>query len=69
MFSGFLGVLFIIMVKLNNFGSYPLFDPWIRPISYVLIYVIKADKREVLILYFKHICVLLLFLNFPGKLH
>ena len=30
--------------------------------------VIKADKREVLRLYFKHIHVLLLFLVLPGKL-
>ena len=30
--------------------------------------IIKADKREVLRLYFKHIHVLLWFLVFPGKL-
>ena len=28
-----------------------------------LTYVIKVDEREVLRLYFKHICVLLLFLD------
>ena len=33
-----------------------------------LTYVIKVDKREVLRLYFKHICVVLLFLDFLGKL-
>ena len=33
-----------------------------------LTYVIKVDKREVPRLYFKHICVVLLFLDFPGKL-
>ena len=33
-----------------------------------LTYVIKVDKREVLRLYFKRIHVLLLFLDFPGKL-
>ena len=31
-------------------------------------YVMKVDKKEVHILYFKHIDVLLLFLVFPGKL-
>ena len=31
-------------------------------------YVIKVDKREVLRLYFEHIYVLLVFLDFPGKL-
>ena len=30
--------------------------------------VIKVDKREVLRLYFKHIYVLLLVSDFPGKL-
>ena len=33
-----------------------------------LTYVIKADKRELLSLYFKPICELLLFMAFPGKL-
>ena len=33
-----------------------------------LTYVIKVDKREALKLYFKHICVVSLFLDFPGKL-
>ena len=33
-----------------------------------LTYVIKVDKREVLRLYFKHIFVVSLFLDFPGKL-
>ena len=33
-----------------------------------LTYVIKVDKREVPRLYFKHICVVLLFLDFQGKL-
>ena len=33
-----------------------------------LTYVIKVDKTEVLMLYFKHICVVSLFLDFSGKL-
>ena len=33
-----------------------------------LTYVIKVDKREVLRLYFKHICAVLFFLDFLGKL-
>ena len=33
-----------------------------------LTYVIKVDKREILMLSFKHIDVLLLFLVIPGKL-
>ena len=33
-----------------------------------LTYFIKVDKREVLRLYFEHIYVLLVFLDFPGKL-
>ena len=33
-----------------------------------LTYIIKPDIREILRLYFKHICLLLLFLVFPGKL-
>ena len=33
-----------------------------------LTYVIKVDKREVLRLYYKHICVVLLFSDFLGKL-
>ena len=33
-----------------------------------LTYVIKVDEREVLRLYFKHICAVSLFLDFPGKL-
>ena len=33
-----------------------------------LTYVIIVDKREVLKLYFEHIYVLLLCLDFPGKL-
>ena len=33
-----------------------------------LTYIIKVDKREILMLSFKHIHVLLLFLVFPGKL-
>ena len=31
-------------------------------------YVIKVDKRQILRLYSKHICMFLLFLVFPGKL-
>ena len=58
-----------LSVKVNNLVSYPSdLIPLIRPISYILTYVIKIDKREVLRLYFKHIHVLLLFLVFPGKL-
>ena len=30
-------------------------------------YVIKVDKKEVLMLYFKHICVVSLFLDIPGN--
>ena len=33
-----------------------------------LTYVIKVGKREVFRLYFKHICVVSLFIGFPGKL-
>ena len=32
-----------------------------------LTYVIKVDKREVITLYFEHIHVLLLFLDFQGN--
>ena len=38
------------------------------PFKMFLRYVIKVDKKEVLMLYFKHIHVLLLLLVFPGKL-
>ena len=57
------------MVKVNNFGSYPSFDPpGSGPFKTFLRYVIKVDKREVPRLYFKHIHMLPLFLVFPGKL-
>ena len=56
-------------VKVNKFGSYPIFaPPGSGQSDMFLTYVIKVVKREVLRLYFKHICVLLLFLVFPGKL-
>ena len=63
LFMVFLGKL-SYAVKVNNFGSYPIIAPWIRPISYV----IKVDKREELTLNFEDIDVLLLFLVLPGKL-
>ena len=47
---------------MNNFGSYPLFDPLYKAqLHMFLTYAIKVDKREELRLYFKHIYVLLLF--------
>ena len=55
-------------VKVNNFGSYLLFDPLDQANLMFLTYVIKVDKREVLRLYFKHIYVLLLFSVFQVKL-
>ena len=59
---------YLYAVKVNNFGSYPSFDPGTGQLKMFLTYVIKVDKREVLRLYFEHIHVLLLFLVFPGKL-
>ena len=62
------------MVKVNNFGLYPSFDPLDQAnLTFVLChmfltYIMKVDKREVLRLYFMHIHVLLWFLAFPGKL-
>ena len=57
------------MVKVNNFGSYPSFDPpGSVQFDMLLTYVIKVDKREALSLYFMHIHMLLLYLVFPGKL-
>ena len=55
-------------VKVNNFGSYRIFAPWIRPISYAFDICHQSGEREILRLYFKHIRVLLLFSVFPGKL-
>ena len=55
-------------IKVNNFGSYPLLDPWIMPISYVFDVCHQVDEREILRIYFKHTCVVLLFLVFPGRL-
>ena len=56
-------------VKMNNFGSYTLFDPLDQDnFKMFLTYVIKVDKIEVFRLYFEHSYVLLLFLAFPGKL-
>ena len=54
---------------MNNFGSYPSFDPLDQAnLTCFLTCVIKVDKKEVLGLYFKHIHVLLLFVVFLGKL-
>ena len=55
---------FCSQLKVNNFGSYPLFDPLDHA---NLTCFFKVDKREVLGLHFKYIYVLL-FLVFPGKL-
>ena len=53
------------MVKVNNFGSYPLLD---RVNFICFSHVIKVEKREILRIYCKHICVPLLFSVFAGKL-
>ena len=53
------------MVKVNNFGPYPIFDTLDQAkFDMFLTYVIKVDEREILRIYNKHIVVLLLFLLF-----
>ena len=55
-------------VKMNNFGSYTLFDPLDQAtFKMFLTYVIKVDKREVLTLYFKDIHVVLVFSVYPDR--
>ena len=63
------------MVKVNNFDSSRVLPPGSGQIDRFLTNfinvgkgVIKVDKRKILILYFKHICILLLLSVFPGKL-
>ena len=54
---------------MNNFGSYPLFDPLDKAnLIRFLAYVIEVDNTEVLRLSFRHIHVIFVLLVFPGKL-
>ena len=56
-------------VKVNNFGSYPIFDPLDQANLICVRYISsKLIKETYLGLYLKHSCLFYLFLVFPGKL-
>ena len=63
-------ITYIYEVKVNNFWSHHIFDP-LDQASLICFgdISLKISEVEILRQYFKHICLLLLFIVSPGKCH
>ena len=62
-------ITYIYEVKVNKFWSHYILDPLDQASLMFLRYLIKVSEGEILRQYFKHICLLLLFVVFLGKCH